>query len=176
MKKSKFLIICVTVLVFAAFISGCKSKPSAELVELKKANEQLATNLEMYETIWDEIVNQQDLEQINETNFDKNITLITSPENIVGIENFKAYYKNFLSGFSNVTFSIVDVLGQGDKIVKHWNFKGKHTGDFFGIPATGREVNIDGVTLVKMKDGKIKQEQDFFDNLVFMQQLGIISK
>jgi steroid delta-isomerase-like uncharacterized protein len=92
----------------------------------------------------------------------------------VGIEGFKAYYNNYLTGFSNVTFTIVDAYGQGDKIVKHWNFKGTHTGDFFGIPATGKEVNVDGVTLVNMKDGKIAQEQDFFDNLEFMQQLGLI--
>tara|TARA_B110000967_G_C18600985_1_gene419224 strand:- start:53 stop:226 length:174 start_codon:yes stop_codon:yes gene_type:complete len=56
--------------------------------------------------------------------------------------------------------------------VKHWNFKGTHTGDFFGIPATGKKVDIDGVNLVKMKDGKIAQEQDFMDNLLFNQQQG----
>mgnify|MGYP000633594753 FL=1 len=50
---------------------------------------------------------------------------------------------------------MADVFGQGDKIVKHWNFKGTHSGDFFGIPATGKSVNVEGVTLVKMKDGKI---------------------
>ena len=44
------------------------------------------------------------------------------------------------------------------------------------MPATGKEVNIDGVTLAKMNDGKIVQEQDFFDNLEFMQQLGLIPR
>ncbi len=68
----------------------------------------------------------------------------------------------------------MNAFGQGDKIVKHWNFKGNHTGGFFGIPATGNEVNVSGVTLVKMKEGKIAQEQDFMDNLEFMQQLGLI--
>ena len=56
--------------------------------------------------------------------------------------------------------------------MKHWNFKGTHTGDFFGIPATGKKVDIDGVNLVKMKDGKIAQEKDFMDNLLFNQQQG----
>ncbi|HEX9601258.1 MAG TPA: ester cyclase, partial [Mariniflexile sp.] len=93
----------------------------------------------------------------------------------LGIENFKAYYQNFITGFSDIKFTVVDILGQGDKIVKHWNFKGKHTGDFFGMPTTGKSVDIDGVTIAKMKDGKIAQEQDFMDNTVFMQQLGIVS-
>ena len=129
----------------------------------------------MYSNVWDKIINNGTLDLINDTNFDTNITLVTSPENVIGIENFKAYYANFITGFSDVKFTMIDVFGQADKIVKHWNFSGTHTGDFFGIPASGKSVNVDGVTLVKMKNGKIAQEQDFMDNMVFMQQLGLLS-
>jgi len=60
------------------------------------------------------------------------------------------------------------------KLGKHWNFSGVHTGVFFGIPATGKTVSIDGVTLVRMSNGKIAEERDFFDNLDFMAQLGLM--
>lgn len=176
MKTIKLLIIFAIGLLLSVTLTSCENEPSAECVQLRTANKQLAANLKMYEATWDEIINKRRIDQINETNFDKNITLITSPENIVGIEAFKAYYNNYLTGFSNVTFTIVDAFGQGEKIVKHWNFKGTHTGEFFGIPATGKEVNVEGVTLVRMKDGKIAQEHDFFDNLEFMQQLGLIPR
>ncbi len=138
-------------------------------------NSKVENNIKMYSNVWDEIINNGKLDLINDTNFDKDITLIYSPENIVGIENFKDYYNNFITGFSDVKFTIVDVFGQGDKLVKHWHYKGTHSGDFFGIPATGKTVDLKGVTLVKMKDGKIAQEQDFMDNMLFMQQLGIVS-
>lgn len=133
------------------------------------------TDIKMYTATWDEIINNRNLDYFNENNFDKNITLHMSPENVVGIENTKAFYANYLTGFSDIEFTIVDVFGQDDKIVKHWNFKGTHSGDFFGIPATGNMVDIDGTTLVKMKNGKIAEEQDFMDNMLFLQQLGIVS-
>jgi len=136
---------------------------------------QIENDIKMYTATWDEIINNGKLDMFNETNFDKDITLVMSPENMVGNENVKAFYANYIKGFSNIEFTIVDVFGQGDKIVKHWNFKGKHTGDFFGIPATGKLVDLDGVTLVKMKDGKIAREQDFMDNMELMQQLGLLS-
>jgi len=136
-------------------------------------NAQIEKDIKMYASTWDEIINHGKLDLINDKNFDKEITLISSPENVVGIENFKAYYSNYLTGFSDIKFTVIDVFGQGNKIIKHWNFKGKHTGNFFGIPATGKTVNVEGVTLVKMKNGKIAQEQDFMDNWVFMQQLGL---
>lgn len=132
-------------------------------------------NIKMYSNVWDEIVNNGKLDLINNTNFDENITMIYSPENIVGIDNFKDYYSNFITGFSDIKFTVIDIFGQDDKIVKHWNFIGTHTGDFFGIPATGKTVNIEGATIAKMKDGKIAQEHDFLDNMVFLQQLGIVS-
>lgn len=176
MTTTKVLTIFAVGLVLSGTLTGCNNEPSAECVQLQTASKQLADNLQMYEATWDAIINKGDIDQINETNFDKEITLVSSPENIVGIEDFKAYYNNYLIGFSNVTFIIVDAFGQGDNIVKHWNFKGTHSGDFFGIPATGKDVNVDGVTLVKMKDGKIAQEQDFFDNLEFMRQLGLIPR
>lgn len=176
MKKIDFLTANVIALILLVSLTNCNNKPSAELLQLQIENKQLTKNLKMYVPLWDDIVNKGEIDLINETNFDKNITLVASPENIVGIENFKNYYNNFLTGFSNISFTVVDAFGQGDKIVKHWVFKGTHTGDFFGIPATNKEVNVDGVTLVKMKDGKIAQEQDFMDNLEFMQQLGIIPR
>lgn len=136
-------------------------------------NKQVEDNIAKYTAVWAEIINDGKLDLINDTNFDSEITLISSPENVVGIDAFKDYYSNFTTGFSDVDFSIVDIFGQGDKLVKHWRFKGTHSGDFFGIPATGKAIDVEGTTIAVMKEGKITQEQDFMDNLAFMSQLGI---
>ncbi len=138
-------------------------------------NQNLDKNIKMYSETWDQVINQGNLDLINDSNFTSDITLISSPENVVGIDAFKDYYSNFVTGFSEPEFTIVDIFGQDDKLVKHWHFKGVHSGDFFGIPPTGKTVDIEGTTLVKMKDGKIAQEQDFMDNMLFLQQLGIVS-
>ena len=76
----------------------------------------------------------------------------------MGIEAVKNHYLNYLNGFSDIEFKIIDAFGQGDRLVKHWNFKGKHTGDFFGIPATGNYLDLSGTTMITMKDGKIAKE------------------
>ena len=133
-------------------------------------------NIKMYSHVWDEIINKGKLGMFNDSNFTKNVVLHVSPADVTGIDSAKAYYANYLTGFSNITFTIKDVFGQGDKLVKHWNFKGTHTGVFFGIPATGKPVNLEGVTLVRMENGKIAEERDFFDNLEFSQQLGLIPR
>ena len=136
----------------------------------------VAANIKMYTNVWDDIINKRMLDKFNDSNFTKNVVMYASPTNVVGIDSARAYYANYLTGFSDVSFTIKDVFGMANKLVKHWNFKGTHTGMFFGIPATNKKVDIDGVTLVRMENGKIAEERDFLDNLEFMQQLGLIPR
>ena len=107
----------------------------------------------------------------NENNFQKDVVVVTAQGDLVGIKAVKDFYMNYLNGFSDIEFTILDAFGQGERIVKHWNFKGTHTGDFFGIPATGNKLDLSGTTLVTMKDGKIAKEQDFFDMQSLILQL-----
>lgn len=136
----------------------------------------VAANIKMYSHVWDEIINKRKLEMFNDSNFTKNVVMHASPADVVGIDSAKAFYANYLTGFSDVTFTVKDVFGMDNKLVKHWNFKGTHTGVFFGIPATNKKVDIDGVTLVRMENGKIAEERDFLDNVEFMQQLALIPR
>lgn len=132
-------------------------------------------DIEMYSRVWDDIINKGEIDNINAQNFTTDITMVSSPENIVGIEAFKSHYQNYITGFSDREFKVKKIFGQDDNLVKHWHFKGVHSGNFFGIPPTGKKVDVEGVTLVKMKDGKIAREQDFMDNMVFLQQIGLMS-
>lgn len=145
-------------------------------VSVAQQDDAVAKNIKMYSRVWDEIINKGKLDLFNEANFTKNVVMHASPSDVVGIDSARAYYANFVTGFSNIQFTIKDIFGQGDKLVKHWSFKGKHTGAFFGIPATGKEVSIEGATLVRMENGRIAEEKDFFDNLEFSQQLGLIPR
>lgn len=129
-------------------------------------------NVSYYSRVWEVAIN-EGRTNILDTAYAENAVLHTVPE-VKGKANARAYYDNFVTGFSYCQFIVKEIFADGDKLVKHWQFKGKHTGPFFGIPATGKLVDVVGCTIAKMKDGKITEEQDFMDNLVFMQQLGII--
>ena len=130
----------------------------------------LEKDLAKYEDIWNRFL-AGDTTVANEDNFDKNVVVVTAQGDLIGIEAVKNFYMNYLNGFSDIEFTILDAFGQGDRIVKHWNFKGTHTGVFFGIPPTGNKLDLSGTTLVTMKDGKIAKEQDFFDMQSLILQL-----
>lgn len=134
----------------------------------------VSENSRIYQEVWSEFFNERNMEIINDQYFTEDVTVVIPDDNIVGIEGTKNYYANFLLGFSDAEFTFVDIFGQEDKLVKHWNFKGTHDGNFFGIPPTGKPLNLSGATLILMEDGRIKQEQNFFDNLDMLSQLGLM--
>ena len=155
--------------IITIFFIACSS-PEKEVTKV----DPVEANIKAYSHVWDEIMNKGKLGMFNDSNFTKDVVMHASPSDVVGIDSSRAYYANFLTGFSNIRFTIKDIFGQGEKLVKYWNFKGTHTGVFFGIPATDKTVNLDGTTLVRMSNGKIAEERDFFDNMDFMTQLGLI--
>ena len=84
-----------------------------------------------YENVWNSFLNGYTT-VVNNDNFQSDVIVVTNEGNLIGIEAIKDFYMNYLNGFSNIEFTIIDAFGQGDKIVKHWNLKGVHTGMFFG--------------------------------------------
>ena len=161
-----------TIALAVLFIS-CEQN-TEELNQLRAEKEYVENNVQMYTSVWERVFSERNIDLVTSENFDENVTVVTAQGDITGIDGLKAFYGNYINGFSDAEFIIIDAFGQGDKIVKHWRFKGTHDGEFFGVPATGKQVDISGVTLVKMKDGKIASEQDFMDFLAFYTQLGLM--
>ena len=167
MKKSIILLLSLVIL-------SCSQQPSQECQTLALENTNLNKNIVTYVAAWEAVFEKRDINLINTDSFDLQATVVTAQGDVEGIDAFRAYYNNYLTGFSDAEFKFIDVFGQGDKIVKHWNFKGTHDGELFGIPATNNKVDLSGTTLVWMKDGKVIKEQDFFDNHSFLTQLGLL--
>lgn len=160
MKKS-IVVIALTSLLFVA----CKNE-STEREKVAQAN------IDSYSKTWELVVNEGKVDVLD-TAYAPEIVLHMVPE-IKGIEGAKAYYANFVTGFSNRKFIVKDMFASGDKVTKYWQFNGTHTGDFMGIPATGKTISVEGCTIARMVNGKIVEERDFMDNMDFMKQLGLM--
>ncbi len=72
---------------------------------------------------------------------------------------------------------VVDQIGEGDKVVTRWRARGKHTGTTDDMPhvvPTGNEVEVTGVHVHRLRDGKIVEVWAVDDLLGLLQQLGVI--
>lgn len=84
-----------------------------------------------------------------------------------------------LDAMSNVAHRVESFVEQADAFADEWTFVGTHTGPFTlpdgtQVPPTGRRVEIRGMELVAMRDGKIIVDNLYYDNLAVAVQLGLI--
>lgn len=66
-----------------------------------------------------------------------------------------------------------DLIAESDKVVLRFNLHGTHQSEFMGIPATGREINVPGIIIYRIADGKIVEHWMQIDSAAMMQQLGV---
>jgi uncharacterized protein YndB with AHSA1/START domain/predicted ester cyclase len=79
----------------------------------------------------------------------------------------------FRQAFPDYQLTLLDVLGDGDKVVSRVGFKGTNKGPVMGMPATGKKVDIEFWHIERIVDGKIQERWNVMDNMAFMTQLGI---
>lgn len=80
----------------------------------------------------------------------------------------------FLVAFPDWHGTVDDVIAEGDTVVNRWTGHGAHQSDLMGIPATGKPVTLQGITIFRIAGDKIVEEWTQADQLGLMQQLGVI--
>ena len=81
-------------------------------------------------------------------------------------------FMNLLAGaFSDQRWTIDQVIAEGDLVAIHCVHSGRHTGDFFGLPATGRQFAYKQMHMIKMRNGKGVEHWAVRDDAGLMRQL-----
>ncbi len=94
------------------------------------------------------------------------------PEPVKGIEACKKLIINTSNTFSEFKGSIEEVNIKGDKIWSRFTMSGINTGPLGKIPATGKKFQITGMAITTIKDGKIIEDETYWNVWNFYQQLG----
>jgi predicted ester cyclase len=88
-----------------------------------------------------------------------------------GIEPLKQATRRVHGGLTGVSFKIEDMIVEDDKVAVRVTAHGKHTGEFMGMPATGKEYTISETHIFHIRDSKIAEHWRDADMLGMMQQL-----
>jgi len=91
-----------------------------------------------------------------------------------GPEGAKQLVNLYRAAFPDLQFTYEDQIAEGDKVVSCWTARGTHKGDLMGIPPTGKQATITGITIMRIANGKIAEDWANFDVFGMLQQLGAI--
>jgi steroid delta-isomerase-like uncharacterized protein len=97
--------------------------------------------------------------------------------NVRTLEDYKRWATENYNAFPDVHFTIDDLIAEGDQVVVRFTARGTNTGDIvtpMPLPATGKQVMVSGISIVRIAGGKAVESWNQADYLGFMQQLGVI--
>ena len=91
-----------------------------------------------------------------------------------GPEGGKQFVAMMRSAFPDFHYIVEDEIAEGDRVVNRWTARGTHQGAFQGIPPTGKQFTITGISIYRVANGKIVEGWTSADMLSLLQQLGAV--
>jgi predicted ester cyclase len=87
---------------------------------------------------------------------------------------FEQFVTGFGVGFPGYTYEIRDQIAQGQMVANRVTWRGIHGGEFAGIPATGRPIEMDGINMFKVENGRVVEQWAELDFFGLLKQIGAI--
>jgi predicted ester cyclase len=176
MKRLLFVPTLCLFLASVAGISGCaKSSTGGAIDTTKSATDDVAANKAAAQKIYD---------MFNAKNFDGLGQVITTdavdhnpdPGQGPGLAGMVVALKGLAVGFSDVKFTIVNIVAEGDLVAANLRITGTNDGPMMGgMAPTHKKFDISGMDMMRFKSGKAIERWGNFDGPKMMQQLGLDS-
>jgi steroid delta-isomerase-like uncharacterized protein len=134
-----------------------------------------------YETLlhrwFEEVWNKGRAEAIDEMFADEGIAHgLNDPHGneLRGPQGYRPFFERFRNAFPDLRVIVEDAITEGDKIAARCTVRGTHTGEGIGLAPTDRPVEFTGMTIVRVKDGKVVEAWNNFDFMAMFQQMGAL--
>lgn len=93
-----------------------------------------------------------------------------------GRDDVFALMSGFMEAFPDLRFDVEAVLADGDLVSARMMARATHQKEFAGFPATGKEVEVRVMGMIRVADGRIVEHWNVMDELALMQQLGLVPR
>ena len=119
-------------------------------------------------------LNAHDVEGFLSFHTDDVVVTMADGSVIQGKENLRDYFRNSFAAISEMKADLTSVFCSGDHLCEEYILSGKHTGEFMGIPATGKSFSYRQVAVKTLRGDKISHVSSYSDSASLMKQLGVL--
>ena len=86
----------------------------------------------------------------------------------------RGFYQMIFQAFDGPQLRFHEVFSSGDRLAVRFTMTGTHRGEFVGVAPTGRDIAVDGITVLHFKDGKCVERWSSVDMYAWLAQLGAV--
>ncbi|MEV5278686.1 ester cyclase [Streptomyces sp. NPDC051994] len=157
--------------IFEEMVALCDDMPTFMDLDVVRNDQLNATTARRF---FHEIASGGNLDAIDEVFADDyaDHDILKEQDTVVGSDGIRNDVAGWRSAF-DFAFELDRQICEGDDVVTLWTLNGTHTGDFRGVPATGKQVSMTGTTIFRFKNDRIQEGWWHYDAMKLMRQLGI---
>ena len=90
------------------------------------------------------------------------------------LDGHKAFAASFYGAVSDLEHRVEEVLAEGDRVVVRFRLAGTNDGEFMGIPASGKPVDVGALAIMRIESDRVAEVRGEFDQMGLMQQIGAV--
>ena len=94
------------------------------------------------------------------------------PEPLQGPSGYLTIIGMMRTGFPDIQWTLEELIAEGDKVAARFTMRGTHKGSFFGVPPSGKKIEVKAMNFYRITDGQIIEEHGQPDLLGLLQQIG----
>ena len=91
-----------------------------------------------------------------------------------GREANRAFWSSFFTAFPDIEATMDDLVVAGDRVVGRFTYRGTHAGPLYGMPPTGRPIEMRSIDIWRTQNGEFVEHWDELNYLELFQQIGVI--
>jgi steroid delta-isomerase-like uncharacterized protein len=84
---------------------------------------------------------------------------------------FKPFFAKLQAAFGDMQFTVEQTIADGEWVASRWTARMTHRGDQLGVRATGRRVEVTGMSMGRFREGKMIEGWNNWDQLALMEQI-----
>ena len=135
----------------------------------------MADNKAVYRRFMEEVILGGNLDLIDDLVDEKFVEHeVLAPGIPEGREGLHAWVEMMRTGVPDVRIDIEDMVEDGDNVWARFRVRGTHTGEFLGLPPTGKPFEITGIDIVKFQDGRAVEHWGVTDTASMLMQIGVL--
>ena len=123
---------------------------------------------------YDEVVNAGNLDLIDELVAEDVVDHEEIPGMASGREGVKQFFGMAIEAFDGFRMDVEDLMAEGDKCTARVTMRGTHVGEFMGVPASGKEIEVPVIDIIRVNGGKMTEHWGVLDSMALMQQIGAV--
>ena len=91
-----------------------------------------------------------------------------------GHEGLRAMLEMYWRAFPDLQFAVMEAVVQDSRVAIVWVAEGTHQGTIMNIPPTGHRVEVRGVSIINVKDGRVVSGQHIWDLAGMLRHMGLL--